>query len=67
MPWPTAGLLDGPPPEAGAETLLVSPVDGEVQGWKHFDEIVPAWIKWWPHGNEDQTETMFVTAYEATD
>ena len=24
--------------QAGAETLLVSPAEGEVQGWKHFDK-----------------------------
>lgn len=24
--------------EAGAETLIVSPVKGQVQGWKHFDK-----------------------------
>jgi len=25
--------------EAGAQALIVSPVEGEVEGWKHFDKI----------------------------
>jgi hypothetical protein len=38
-----------------------------LAGWKHFDEIVPAWIRWWPAGCPDQMETMYVTATEVTD
>jgi hypothetical protein len=38
-----------------------------VAGWKHFDEIVPAWIRWWPAGCPDQMETTYVTATEVTD
>jgi hypothetical protein len=59
--------VEAPAVAAAMESVKQVAAQATVQGWKHFDEIVPAWIKWWPHGHEDQTETMFVTAYEATD
>jgi hypothetical protein len=59
--------VEAPAVAAAMESVKQVAAQATVQGWKHFDEIMPAWIKWWPHSHQDQTETMSVTAYEETD
>jgi hypothetical protein len=56
--------VEAPTPDAAMERVKRTSFWTTVQGWRHFNEIVPAWIWWWLDGHEDQKQTMFVTAQE---
>ena len=59
--------VEAPTLAAAMTSVKQTSAQATVAGWKHFDEIVPAWIRWWPAGCPDQMETMYITATEVTD